>query len=60
MQLEPYGFTVVPPDFSYNIQRMFVPKAALLDIQVLGVVGSALRQSKRKPKPSQDQIGLFE
>lgn len=60
LQLEPYGFTVIPPDFSYNNQRMFVPKAALTDIHVLGVVGSALRQSKRKPKPSKDQIGLFE
>jgi hypothetical protein len=60
LHLEPYGFTVIPPDFSYNNQRMFVPKLALLELHVLGVVGSALRQSKRKAKPDKDQISLFE
>lgn len=57
LQLEPHGFTIVPPDYSYNNQRIFVPKAALAEIQVLGVVGSPLRQ---KPKPVKNQIGLFE
>ncbi len=60
LQLEPYGFTVVPPDYSYNNQKMFVPKAALAEIQVLGVMGSALREGRRKPKAVKDQIGLFD
>lgn len=59
LQLEPYGFTVVPPDPNSNNQRIFLPRAALKEIQVLGVVGSPLR--RRKPKePVKDQIGLFE
>jgi hypothetical protein len=59
LQLEPYGFTVVPPNPSSNNQRIFVPRAALADLQVLGVVGSPLRPRKPKPKPK-EQIGLFD
>ena len=59
LQLEPYGFTVVPPNPSSNNQRIFVPKTALLEFQVLGVVGSPLRT--RRPKPvSKSQLEMFE
>jgi hypothetical protein len=57
--LEPYGFTVVPPSPTTSNQRVFVPRAALADVQVLGVVGSPLRLRKPKPKP-EGQIELFE
>ncbi|MEO7653730.1 MAG: hypothetical protein ABIZ80_25000, partial [Bryobacteraceae bacterium] len=58
-QIAPEGFTVTPPDSSSNNQRLFVPRLALTEIKVLGVVGSPL--TRRKPKPvSEDQIGLFE
>ncbi len=57
LQLEPHGFTIVPPDYSYNNQRIFVPKCALAEMQVLGVVGSPLR---RKKKVVQSQIELFD
>jgi hypothetical protein len=60
LQLEPFGFTIVPPDYSYNNQRIFVPKPALADLQVLGVVGSPLRQARPKRKSIKDQIQLFE
>ncbi len=62
LQIESYGFTVTPPDYTYNNQRLFVPKAALKEIQVLGVVGSPLRPPRRKSreKPPEDQIKLFE
>ena len=62
LQLEPYGFSVIPPDPRFQNQRVFVPKAALSSIQVLGVVGSPLRQAQtRKAKPvPKEQIGLFE
>jgi len=59
LQLESYGFTVVPPDPNSNNQRIFLPKAALREIQVLGVEGSPLRRRKPKP-PAKDQIGLFD
>jgi hypothetical protein len=59
LQVEPYGFTLIPPDAYGNQQRIFVPRAALLSVAVLGVVGSPLR--KRRPKETpKEQIGLFE
>ena len=59
LQLEPQGFTIVPPDPSANNQRVFVPKSALTDLKVLGVIGGPLRRRKRVP-PAEDQIKLFE
>jgi hypothetical protein len=60
LQLEPYGFTLVPPDPGFHNQRVFVPRAALTEVQVLGVVGSPLRKG-RKPKPTPpEQISMFD
>jgi len=59
LQLTPEGFTVTPPDAYSNNQKLFVPRAALSQLNVLGVVGSPL--TRRKPKPAPEgQIGLFE
>jgi hypothetical protein len=62
LQLDPHGFVVVPPDPGYQNQRLFVPRAALTEVSVLGVVGSALRTGrspKAKPK-SKEQLEMFE
>ncbi|MGA2436450.1 MAG: hypothetical protein ABSG25_14340 [Bryobacteraceae bacterium] len=59
LQLDPNGFGVMPPNPASNAQWVFVPRAALLELDVLGVVGSTLRPRKPKPK-SKDQIELFE
>jgi hypothetical protein len=56
--VENAGFTVIPPDPSGNLQRIWVPRSSLVAVEVLGVVGSPLR--KRKPKESKEQFGLFE
>lgn len=59
LQLEPYGFSVIPPDPGFQNQRLFVPKAALSGVQVLGVIGSPLR-AVRKTKPiPKEQIEMF-
>jgi hypothetical protein len=59
LQLTQEGFTVTPPDAYSNNQKLFVPRAALSQLNVLGVVGSPL--TRRKPKPAPEgQIGLFE
>lgn len=61
LDLEPTGFSVVPPDPSANAQKIFVPRAALREVSVLGVVGSPLRQQSRSKKPtSQDQLKMFD
>lgn len=59
LQLEPQGFTVIPPEPYSNNQRLFLPREALLELQVLGVVGSPLTRRKKRP-PSKEQIELFE
>lgn len=58
LQLDAEGFTFMPPDPNYQNQKVFVPRTALRDIQVLGVVGSALRS--RKPKPGREQLEMFD
>lgn len=58
--LEHYGITVVPPDSYSNQQRVFVPRASLESVEVLGVVGSPLKKPKAKPAAGKEQIGLFE
>jgi len=59
LQLEPYGFTFTPPEPYSNNQRIFSPREALSEFQVLGVVGSPLSRRRRKEVPK-EQIGLFE
>ena len=57
--VEPPGFNIVPPDPTFQNHRIFVPRAALTDIRVLGVIGIAPR--RRGPKPdTTDQIEMFE
>lgn len=59
LQVEGAGLTISPPDPNSNNQRMFVPRTALIDLQVLGVVGSPLRH--REPKPAKPgQLEMFE
>jgi len=58
LQVEPHGFTVVPPNPTSSQQRVFVPRTALDEVTVLGVVGSPLKQAA-KPKP-REQISLFD
>lgn len=58
--IEPDGFALTPPEASGNTQRVFAPRQALTEIQVLGVVGSPQRPSSRKKKPQpSEQIRLF-
>ena len=59
LHLETQGFTVVPPDAYSNNQRLFLPRPALVEVQVLGVVGSPLRRPKARPA-AKEQIGLFD
>ena len=62
LQVEPLGYTVTPPDRAGNSQRVFVPRQALREIRVLGVIGSPLNEprSKKPTREHKDQIGLFE
>jgi len=59
LQLESQGFTFSPPDLNINPQKVFVPRAALQEIEVLGVIGSSLRPKKSRVA-DKDQIALFD
>lgn len=47
LQIEAYGFTVVPPDSFGNQQKVFAPRGSLRSVEVLGVVGSPLKRKGR-------------
>ncbi len=58
--VEGAGFHVIPPDPTFQNQRIFVPRAALNEVQVLGVIGSPLKRRKPAAEPArQGQLGLF-
>ncbi len=59
LQVEHYGFTIIPPDPYSNQQRIFAPRAGLMEVEVLGVIGSPLNRRKAKPA-AKEQIGLFD
>ena len=53
------GFTITPPDPYANSQKIFVPRLALAELTVLGVIGSAAAPPRKKKVPSDKQISLF-
>jgi hypothetical protein len=62
MQIEPGGFYLIPPDPTFQSQRIFVPREALTEVQVLGVIGSPLRRKRAaKPgvEPEGEQLKMF-
>jgi hypothetical protein len=65
MQIEPAGYSVVPPDPTFQNQRVFVPKEALESVQVLGVISSPLRRrmkeaAKGTPEDKDKQLEMFD
>jgi hypothetical protein len=52
LELLDAGVQLVPPDLHGNVLHMFVPRSALAELKVLGVVGAA----RRLPRPRR-QIG---
>jgi hypothetical protein len=56
------GVHLTPPDLNGNSLRLFIPRAALSEMKVLGVVGVARRASQDASgakKPQADQAKLF-
>ena len=54
-----YGVTLTPPNSKANIRRVFVPRDALEEFVVLGVIGRPTRKARpRMPVPR--QTGLFD
>ena len=55
------GIQLTPPDLHANTLRMFVPRSALIEMKVLGVVGVARRIPQERPggKVAAAQSKLF-
>ncbi|HLV95490.1 MAG TPA: hypothetical protein VKS44_09905 [Candidatus Acidoferrales bacterium] len=51
-----FGVQLTPPDLHGNTLRVFVPRSALLEMKVLGVVGAA-RRATRPPAAAQAEAG---
>jgi Family of unknown function (DUF6982) len=52
------GIQITPPDSAGNTLRLFIPRAALAELRVLGVVGAA-RRSRPAAVPAPSQGDLF-
>ena len=59
MLVEAGGFGIIPPDPTFQNQRIFVPRAALREVQVLGVVGSPLKRRGTKKAVEEGQLEMF-
>jgi hypothetical protein len=59
MLVEPAGFSIIPPDPTFQNQRIFVPRAALREVQVLGVIGSPLKRRPAKKPDGEGQLEMF-
>jgi hypothetical protein len=46
------GLQITPPDFNSNTDRIFVPRAALTELTVLGVVGIAKKKAAAAAMPT--------
>ena len=58
--VEPHGFNIIPPDPTFQNQRIFVPRAAIAEVQVLGVIGSPLRRRTAKPVEETKEAGQLD
>jgi hypothetical protein len=53
------GFSIIPPDTRSNTQRIFVPRAALAEMTVIGVIGDK-RSGRRGRRPEDTlQVPMF-
>ena len=50
------GVQITPPDLNSNTERIFVPRTALREITVLGVVGIARRKPAAAPVAAQPRL----
>ncbi len=66
LELDPRGYLVTPPDVYSNNLRIFIPRTALTEMEVLGVIsdGVVRRMSQRAAQArltatAEQQFGLF-
>jgi hypothetical protein len=52
------GFSIIPPDPNSNTQRIFVPRTALAEMTVMGVIGEKAGRRGRRPEDTR-QVPMF-
>lgn len=55
-QVAPEGYLITPPDTRGNIQRVFVPKSALHEMNVLAVIGRPEGRKKTAEDARQEKL----
>jgi hypothetical protein len=50
------GLQITPPDLNSTTDRIFIPRLALSEVTVLGVVGIARRKPAAQPAPTQPRL----
>jgi hypothetical protein len=55
-QIAAEGYLLTPPDTRGNVQRIFIPKSALEEINVLAVIGHAQARRKRAEDTQQEKL----
>jgi hypothetical protein len=58
-QVSPEGFLIIPPDTRANTQRIFVPRTALVAMNVLGVIGGPQARRRRAAAADAQQVPMF-
>jgi len=59
LDLLDHGVQITPPDLHGNSLRIFIPRTALAEMKVLGVVGVARRTASRAAVAAEPQPKLF-
>jgi hypothetical protein len=53
------GYLINPPDTRSNTQRIFVPRTALAEFNVLAVIGAAGSRRRAAPPGDARQVPMF-
>jgi hypothetical protein len=53
------GFSIIPPDTQSNTQRIFIPRSALAEMTVIGVIGEKSGRRGRRPEDTR-QVPMFQ
>lgn len=53
------GLLLTPPDTRSNTQRIYVPRQAILSLEVVSLIGVAGRKRRPEPGPGEPQPELF-
>ena len=57
--IEGSGLLLTPPDTRSNTQRIYIPRAAIQTLEVLGLIGTTARKGSITRRTTGDQPGLF-